>query len=48
MKDSSLPKFVLAILAFIAVGFAIWTGFATRVEAPEAGAAAHGAFTTPF
>ena len=48
MKDSTTPKVVLLIVLVAAVGFAVWTGLATQVEAPLAGSSPHGAFTTPF
>ena len=47
MKDSLLPKIIFAIVVFVGVGVAIWTGLATSVEAPD-GATPKGAFTTPF
>ena len=47
MKDNTSPKFILAIVAFAAVSFAVWSGLATSIEAPVA-QAQHGAFTTPF
>ena len=47
MKENITPKLLLAIAVFAAVGFAVWTGLATNVEAPAA-AVQQGAFTTPF
>ena len=47
MKDTTTPKFVLAIAVLAAVSFAVWTGLATSVEAPVATQQTH-AFTTPF
>ena len=47
MKDNTTQKFLLAIAVFAAVGFAVWTGLATNVEAPVA-ATQQGAFSTPF
>jgi hypothetical protein len=47
MKDSLLPKIILAIAVFIGVGLAIWTGLATQVEAADA-TTPQGAYTTPF
>jgi len=48
MKDHITPKLVFAVLVLIAVGMAVWTGMATNVEATDAAAAPHGAYTTPF
>jgi hypothetical protein len=48
MKDNIVPKIVFATAVVAAITFAIWTGLATQVEAPDAGAAPHGAYTTPF
>jgi len=47
MKASLLPKIIYAIVVFIGVSLAIWTGLDTRVEAPGA-STPKGAYTTPF
>ena len=48
MKDHITPKLVFAVLVLIAVGMAVWTGMDTKVEASDATAAPHAAYTTPF
>ena len=48
MKDNIVPKIVFATAVVAAITFAIWTGLATQVEASDAGATPHGAYTTPF
>jgi hypothetical protein len=47
-EDNITPKLLLAIAAFAAVSFAIWSGFATNVEAPVQASTPTAGLMTPF
>ena len=46
-EDNITQKLILAVAVIAAVSFAVWTGFATSVEASQPAPQASG-FTTPF
>ena len=48
MKDNTTQKLLFALAVFAAITLAVWSGAVATVEAPQAGTAPAGAFTTPF
>jgi hypothetical protein len=47
-EDNTTQKLVFALAVFAVLSFAVWTGFATEVEAPAQAATQASAMLTPF